>query len=101
MAQKFTELGAAQLMRDSQAINSVVERYVPDGPSSLDGLGDAVKLLNLPVQPQEGGVSLKRATDMAFTDNVEAKKLLDELEIDSLSPANARQILQRRVENSD
>ncbi|KAL2163477.1 hypothetical protein VTH06DRAFT_5535 [Thermothelomyces fergusii] len=113
MSHKFTASGAAQFARDLQAVSALVERYIPDGSSALGSLGDALRLLNLPVDPpeekkegeaggEEGGrMSLKRATDMVFTDNTEAKKVLDELEIDSLTPANARQILQRRVENAE
>lgn len=102
MSQNFTSLGAAQFMRDLHALFSLVERYIPDGASYLSSLNDAVKLLNLPVEPaQEGIVSLKQATDRVFTDNTEAKKLLEELEVESLTPANARHILQRRVENSE
>jgi hypothetical protein len=101
MNHKFTASGAAQFMRDVHAISALVERFIPDGSSSLGSLSDALRLLNLPVEAEEGGLSLKRATDMVFTDNSEAKKALDELEIDSLTPANARQILQRRVENAE
>ncbi|KAL2144929.1 hypothetical protein VTI28DRAFT_8273 [Corynascus sepedonium] len=101
MSHKFTASGAAQFSRDLQAISTLIERYIPDGSSSLCSLSDAIRLLNLPVDAPEGGMSLKRATDMIFTDNTEAKKLLDELQIDSLTSANARQILQRRVENAE
>ncbi|KAL2171786.1 hypothetical protein VTG60DRAFT_1784 [Thermothelomyces hinnuleus] len=101
MSHKFTASGAAQFSRDLQAISALVERYIPDGSSALGSLSDALRLLNLPVDAPEGGMSLKRATDMVFTDNTEAKKALDELEIDSLTSANARQILQRRVENAE
>lgn len=102
MSQSFTTLGAAQFMRDLHAIIALIERYIPDGSSGMSSLHDGVKLLNLPIEPrEEGAVSLKVASDRVFTDNTEAKKLLDELEIDSLSPANARHILQRRVENSE
>lgn len=101
MNHRFTASGASQFARDLHAISSLVERYIPDGSSSLGSLSDALRLLNLPVDVQEGAMSLKRATDMVFTDNSEAKKVLDELEIDLLTPANARQILQRRVENAE
>ncbi|KAK4250015.1 RINT1-like protein [Corynascus novoguineensis] len=101
MSHKFTASGAAQFSRDLQAISALIERYIPDGSSSLDSLSDAIRLLNLPVDAPEGGMSLKRATDMIFTDNTEAKKVLDELQIDSLTSANARQILQRRIENAE
>lgn len=101
MSQSFTTLGAAQFMRDLHAISSLVERYIPDGSAAMSALNDGVKLLNLPVEPREGVVSLKLASDRVFTDNTEAKKLLEDLEIDTLTPANARHILQRRVENSE
>ena len=103
MQQRFSTSGAARFMRDIHAIISLVERYVPEGPASLASLNDGVKLLNLPVEPEEeGGVlSLQAASDRIFTDNAEAKKVLQELGIDTLTPANARNILQRRVENSD
>jgi hypothetical protein len=101
MSHKFTASGAAQFMRDVQAISVLVERFIPDGSGSLGSLSDALRLLNLPTEAPEGAVSLSRATDMVFTDNSEAKKVLDELEIDSLTPANARHILQRRVENAE
>ena len=100
MNHRFTASGAAQFARDVQAVAALVERFIPDGSSALGSLSDALRLLNLPVDG-EGGLSLKRATDMVFTDNAEAKKVLDELEIDSLTPANARHILQRRVENAE
>lgn len=101
MSHRFTASGAAQFMRDVHAISSLVEPYIPDGSSSLGSLRGALRLLNLPVDAQEGSMSLNRATDMVLTDNSEAKKVLDELQIDSLTPANARQILQRRVENAE
>ncbi|KAK1638683.1 RINT-1 family protein [Colletotrichum phormii] len=101
MRQSFTAFGAAQFTRDVNAIFSLIERYIQNGVGSLGSLFDALKLLNLPNEPQEGTLSLKDATDRVFTDNTEAKKLLEELDIDTLTPANARHILQRRVENKE
>ncbi|AEO68004.1 233b1bb9-f5a7-43c0-bac1-c76eebb746e5 [Thermothielavioides terrestris] len=107
MGHKFTASGAAQFARDLGAVSALVERFIPDGSGALGSLGDALRLLNLPAGPaaQDGGagaaLSLRQATDRVFTDNSEAKKVLDELDIDSLTPANARQILQRRVENAE
>ncbi|ROT35827.1 RINT-1 family protein [Sodiomyces alkalinus F11] len=105
MRQRFTALGAAQFRRDLNAIFALVERYIPGGLGPLASLDDALLLLNLPVhpaKPQEGEeacLSLKQATDRVFTDNAEAKRVLEELGIETLTPANARHILQRRVEN--
>ncbi|KAK3346774.1 TIP-1 family-domain-containing protein [Lasiosphaeria hispida] len=101
MSHKFTASGAAQFRQDLRAISSLIERYIPDGSSSLGSLSDALQLLNLPVEVEQGAVSLRQVTDMVFTDNTEAKKALDQLEINTLTPANARQILQRRVENAE
>jgi RAD50-interacting protein 1 len=101
MSHNFTASGAAQFRQDVRAISSLVERYIPDGSSSLGSLCDAIQLLNLPVEATGEALSLGKVTDMVFTDNSEAKKALDQLEIDSLTPANARQILQRRVENAE
>ncbi|KAK0611526.1 TIP-1 family-domain-containing protein [Immersiella caudata] len=101
MSHKFTASGAAQFKKDVRAISSLVERYIPDGSSSLGSLCDAIQLLNLPAEPVGEALSLGKVTDMVFTDNAEAKKALDSLEIDALTPANARQILQRRVENAE
>ncbi|EFQ27508.1 RINT-1 family protein [Colletotrichum graminicola] len=101
MRQSFTAFGAAQFTRDLNAIFALVERYIPNGVGSLGSLADALKLLNLATEPQDGTLSLKDATDRVFTDNAEAKKLLEELDIDTLTPANARHILQRRVENKE
>ncbi len=105
MRQSFTTFGAAQFVRDVHAILSLVERYVPDGSGFvLASLSDGAKLLSLPVGPPDDGgdvMTLKQASDRVFTDNTEAKKVLQELDIDTLTPANARHILQRRVENSE
>lgn len=101
---RFTTLGAAQFFRDVQAVFAMVDRYVPDGSAAMAFLSDAVQLLNLPVElpeGQEGGMTLKQASDKVFTDNIEARKVLEELGIEVLEPAHARRVLQNRVENSD
>ncbi|KAL2268353.1 hypothetical protein VTJ83DRAFT_3199 [Remersonia thermophila] len=106
MAHRFTASGAAQLSRDVRAVAGLVERFLPDGSAALASMEEALRLLNLPVAVEEGpeepqALSLKRATDRVFTDNAEAKQVLEELDIVTLTPANARQILQRRVENAE
>jgi RAD50-interacting protein 1 len=101
MRQAFTTYGAAQFVRDVNAILTVVERHLPSGVGAMSSLKDALVLLNLPVDAENGNLSLKAASDRIFTDNTEAKKTLEELGIVTITPANARQILQRRVENSE
>lgn len=84
----------------------MVDRYVPDGSAAMAFLADAVQLLNLPVELPEdeeevGGMTLARASDRVFTDNNEARAVLEELGLEMLEPAHARRVLQNRVENSD
>ncbi|OTB01935.1 hypothetical protein M426DRAFT_323036 [Hypoxylon sp. CI-4A] len=101
MTQNFTTLGAAQFAKDLEAIASLIDRCIPDGSIALSTLQDGSILLNLPLEAEKGAVSLQLATDRVFTDNTEAKKLLAELGLETITPANARKILQRRVENSE
>lgn len=101
MAQNFTTLGAAQFARDLDALSSLIDRHILDGSIALGTLQEGARLLNLPLEADSGVITLKHASDCVFTDNTEAKKLLAELGLASLTPANARKILQRRVENSE
>lgn len=105
VANKFTTLGAAQFLRDVHAIFAMVDRYVPDGSvGAMAFISDAAKLLNLPVEVadgQEGGVTLKQASDRVFTDGIEARKVLEELGLEMLEPMHARKILGNRVETSE
>ncbi|PFH61966.1 hypothetical protein XA68_15628 [Ophiocordyceps unilateralis] len=102
MRQSFTTLGAAQFAYDGGAIFALVDRYMTAGPSALEALSEGMRLLNLPVSSADGSVmTLKEASDRAFTSNDEARRLLEALGFDALTPMNARQILERRVENED
>lgn len=103
-ANHFTTLGAAQFFRDVHAIFAMVDRYIPEGSAAMAFLSDALRLLNLPVEApegDEGAMTLKQASDRVFTDNTEARRVLEELGIEMLEPGHARRILQNRVENSD
>ncbi|KAF4456801.1 hypothetical protein F53441_1152 [Fusarium austroafricanum] len=102
MRQSFTTYGATQFRRDGAALASVIERYIPNGSSVLDSLTEGMQLLSLPVEAGEGGgLTLKEVSDRMFTDNEEARKVLEELHLEELSPQGARNILQRRVENNE
>lgn len=123
MRQNFTTLGAAQFMRDVQAILALVDRHIPHGSAAMAQLEEGVRLLSLPPVvhsreensngdgDEEGNdksnsnngarFSLKQISDRMFTDNTEARSALEDLGIQTLEPANARRILQRRVENSE
>jgi RAD50-interacting protein 1 len=113
----FTTFGATQFLRDGEAVFSLIERYIPGGSAAMSTLYDGMRLLSLPVdsqssssQDEEGkksaatqysGLTLKEASDRVFIDNEEARKVLEELHLESLTPQNARYILQRRVENGE
>ncbi|KAL7938803.1 TIP-1 family domain-containing protein [Trichoderma chlorosporum] len=104
--QSFTALGAAQLAHDCASIFSLVDRFIPNGSAALESLREGLVLLNLPETAGGEGASsatmtLKQASDRAFTNNDEARRVLEELELVALTPPNARQILQRRVENNE
>ncbi|CAM1503847.1 Fc.00g014380.m01.CDS01 [Cosmosporella sp. VM-42] len=102
LRQAFTTLGATQFLRDGAAIFALIERYIPQGPAMLDTLHEAMRLLSLPLDAEGGGgLTLKEASDRVFKDNREARNLLEELELNKLSPSSARQVLQRRVENNE
>ncbi|KAL7951528.1 TIP-1 family domain-containing protein [Trichoderma barbatum] len=104
--QTFTAFGAAQFAHDCASIFSLVDRFIPNGSAALESLREGLVLLNLPAAAESEGASsstmtLKQASDRVFKDNDEARKVLEELELVALTPPNARQILQRRVENNE
>lgn len=102
LRQTFTTLGATQFQHDGAAVFALVDRYIPGGSATLDALRDGMRLLSLPAEAGEhGGMTLKEASNRAFTDNDEARRVLEELRLDALTPVNARYILQRRVENNE
>ncbi|KAH6891074.1 TIP-1 family-domain-containing protein [Thelonectria olida] len=100
--QTFTTYGATQFLRDVAVLRGIVDRYIPAGSSALDSLHEGCRLLSLPVEAGDGGVlTLKVASDRVFTDNDQARSVLEEMGLEAISPPNARNILQRRVENSE
>ncbi|KAJ3495008.1 hypothetical protein NLG97_g3697 [Lecanicillium saksenae] len=103
MKHQFTTLGAIQFAHDGQALAAVIERHLPGGSSALEELREAMDLLRLPIALPEDmtGITLKQASERAFTDNDTARVLLEELRLQSLTPVNARHVLQRRVENNE
>ncbi|RYP92944.1 hypothetical protein DL770_000994 [Monosporascus sp. CRB-9-2] len=98
MKHSFTMLGASQFVCDLQAIASLVDRHIADGSVALGMLEEAARILSLPLEASSGSMSLQQACDRFFTDNTEAKKALEELGVETLTPANARNIVQKRVE---
>lgn len=104
MRERFTTIGAAQFLRDLSGVWKVIDNYIPNGSSSAFGmprLREGAELLNLPVVERDGVMSLKMAYDRVFSDNAEAKKVIDELGFSTLTHIEARLVLQRRVEASE
>ncbi|KOS17442.1 RINT1-like protein [Escovopsis weberi] len=110
MRQTFTAVGAAQFAHDMGAVFSLVDHYMAGGSAAMGTLHEAICLLNLPgPSAEEGGeagdkdgrMTLKSASDRVFKNNEEARGVLEELGLVSLTPGNARQILQRRIENNE
>ncbi|KAH8661474.1 RINT-1 family protein [Tricladium varicosporioides] len=100
--QDFTTLGAARLMQDVLAIQSVVESIVNSTTSgstlSMPRLREGVALLNLPIESEEGGMALKEASEEIFATNSQAEAAIKKLGFTRLTNYDARRILQRRME---
>ena len=105
--QTFSTFGAAQFARDVAAVFALVDRFIPHGSAAMNALSEGVRLLNLPAEVkaseegEQAGLTLKEASDRVFTDNDEARAVLEELQLQALTPANARLILQKRIENNE
>lgn len=118
----FTTLGAKQLVRDLAAISTLIFRFLH--VDRFFKMKEAAMILSLPLQ---GFSSVLIAPDVidgdaldqeildenpppptlgsvyerVFANNDEARKVLAELKIETLTPSDARKILQRRVEASE
>ncbi|KAJ5799641.1 uncharacterized protein N7518_001709 [Penicillium psychrosexuale] len=108
----FSETGATQLASDVDYLCHVVDSAL--GASSqveislrtIKKLNEGLRILCLSTAKQEGDVSTKEDVPLRlwdvekrlFRDNESARAVLAELEIDSLSEAEARSVLERRVE---
>jgi RAD50-interacting protein 1 len=104
MRERFTTPGATQFYRDLTAVWAIIDEFIPDGSSSALGmpkLREGAQLLNLPIMARDGLMSLSSAYDRVYADNMEARKVIDELGFSTITYVDARLILQRRVEASD
>lgn len=110
LRQDFTTLGAARLMQDIAAIQSVVDSCVysrngaigAGSALSMPKLKEAATLLNLPLEIDgESRMSLKEMYKEVFATNQQATEALEKLGMTHLSNNDARMVLPRRVEASD
>ncbi|EPS29938.1 hypothetical protein PDE_04888 [Penicillium oxalicum 114-2] len=113
MRHNFSEAGAAQLSCDFDHLCAIVDNQLGgagDRHSSVrivKKLTEGIRLLSLStvtdanLADREGGdppLNLWEVEKRLFRDNESARSVLAELEIDSLTEAEARSILERRVE---
>ncbi|OAX84246.1 hypothetical protein ACJ72_01386 [Emergomyces africanus] len=114
MRNTFSTTGASQLACDVDNICKVVDMATGNGMESryvMQKLKDALLLLNLKIKPareanetstgggdQTPDLSLWEVEKRIFANNESARSLLVELNIETLSEAEARAVLERRVE---
>jgi hypothetical protein len=99
LRQDFTTLGAARFMQDISAIQSVIDsccngKFLLGMPK----IWEAVVLLNLPLEAEDGRMTLKTASQEIFGGSQEAHAALEALSVKHLMLGEARVVLARRVE---
>lgn len=116
MRHSFSTAGAAQLKADLNAIGEVLDRWAGSGCAAggLRKIREGVALLSLPVRSKgaaeeggEGGEKTEEGEDemglwevekRVFADNEQARAVLEELGLESLTEAEARAVLGKRIE---
>ncbi|KAJ5141255.1 hypothetical protein N7526_002250 [Penicillium atrosanguineum] len=104
----FSSTGAAQLASDIEHLCSVVDTtlgvagQVGGSLRTMKKLGEVLRILNLSAATEqtdeEAGMGLWDVEKRLFKDNESARAVLADLEIEGLSEAEARSVLERRVE---
>lgn len=114
----FSTAGAGQLVVDVRALGEVVDRWVGEGcaASALRKIREGVTLLSIPVrgargaggeggddddddgERESGTLGLWEVEKRVFADNEQARAVLEELGLESLTEGEARSVLERRVE---
>ncbi|MCJ1449538.1 MAG: hypothetical protein MMC23_010058 [Stictis urceolatum] len=109
MTHNFSTLGVAQLQRDMNAIWEMFDSLISDGfgRNSMRRLYEAIQLLSLPYI-SEGADELENSTsgltsiqvveERVYRDNESARDVLEELDMETLTESEARNVLDKRVE---
>lgn len=103
LRQEFTTLGAAQLRVDFEAIQGTIERCIKVGDESILGmpkLREAIALLNIPVEAEDGRMPLKEISEAIFADGQRTQDMLESLGMKHLTNGEARTVLAKRLEAS-
>lgn len=105
MRYTFSGSGIAQFTRDVEAIWETVDRWAGDSQGGLGmrKLRDALVLLGLPDMAKvegegEVGLGLWEVEKRVFRSNEGAREVLQELGLEALTEAEARNALERRIE---
>jgi hypothetical protein len=116
MRNNFSETGAAQLASDIDHLCSVVDNalgvagHVGGSTRIVKKLNEGLRILNLSAATDPSAENAENAEEAGtalglwdvekrlFKDNESARAVLAELEIDSLAEAEARSVLEKRVE---
>ncbi|KAJ6262705.1 hypothetical protein Dda_1261 [Drechslerella dactyloides] len=102
---QFSEQGGQQFLCDMQAVWATVQPWVPDAPGVMRRVHETCILLALPAEPKDPDAAddarrtLKHVVDHMFEDNQKGRAVMEELGIYTLTIAEARNTLQRRVDN--
>jgi len=114
MLHKFSEPGIAQFTRDLYAFWEVFDRYIApgQGETGMRRLREAVELMSMPVNAKHGAadggaedskesIGIWEVEKRVFRDNESAREVLEELGLEVLTEAEARSVLERRIELSN
>ncbi|MCJ1398688.1 hypothetical protein MMC11_001889 [Xylographa trunciseda] len=114
MLHKFSESGIAQFTRDLYAFWEVFDRYIAPGQGEIGmrRLREAVELMSMPVKAEQGAtddgaeeskesIGIWEVEKRVFRDNESAREVLEELGLEVLTEAEARSVLERRIELSN
>ena len=100
LKQDFTTLGAARLKQDLSATRNIISAYYST-ESLFPKLFEGVALLNLPVEGEDGEVTIKEAIKAFYSTAENTESVLKQLGLSRLTNYEARCIFQRRVEAND
>ena len=111
----FSTSGVAQFTRDLYSFWEVFDRYLGQGQGEIGmrKLGEAVGLLGMPIKSTQrssdgdgesvqdsGGLGIWEVEKRVFRNNESAREVLEDLGFETLTEAEARSVLERRLELS-
>lgn len=101
LRQDFTTLGAAQLRFDFNTIQNTIERtikFTDDSSLAMPKLREAIALLNIPQEAEDGREPLKEISEEIFGTAQRTAEALDRLGMKHLTNGEARMVLAKRLE---